>query len=96
MKTIKLPYKVEWYGKDVVKIGRFYASSKICGCGIKNENLKLSDREWICEAYGLVNQRDLFAANNILKEGRRSLGNLTDAEAEVTKPINRLELSVVN
>jgi len=94
--TSMLVYKAEWYGKDVVKVGRFYASSKTCECGVKNDNLKLSDREWVCEACGLINQRDLLAANNILKEGRRSLGDITNAEAEVTKPVKRLELSVIN
>ena len=94
--TSMLAYKAEWYGKDVVKVDRFYASSKICECGVKNDNLKLSDREWVCEACGLINQRDLLAANNILKEGRRSLGDITNAEAEVTKPVKRLELSVIN
>jgi putative transposase len=94
--TSMLAYKAEWYGKDVVKVGRFYASSKTCECGVKNDNLKLSDREWVCEACGLINQRDLLAANNILKEGRRSLGDITNAEAEVTKPVKRLELSVIN
>lgn len=90
--TSMLAYKADWFGKDVVKVGRFYASSKTCECGVKNDNLKLSDREWLCESCGLVNQRDLLAANNILKEGRRSLGDITDAEAEVTKPVKRLEL----
>lgn len=91
-----LVYKAEWFGKDVVKVNRFYASSKTCECGVKNDNLKLSDREWTCKSCGLTNQRDLLAANNILKEGRRSLGDITDVEAEVTKPVKRLELSVVN
>ena len=68
----------------------------ICECGVKNDNLKLSDREWVCEACGLLNSRDLLAANNILKEGRRSLGDLTDVEAEVTKPVKRLESIVIN
>lgn len=95
--TSMLAYKAEWYGKDVVKVGRFYASSSTCECGVKNDNLKLSDREWVCEACGLlINQRDLLAANNILKEGRRSLSDITNAEAEVTKPVKRLELSVIN
>ena len=31
-----------------------------------------------------------------MKEGRRSLGDITDAEAEVAKPEKRLELSVIN
>ena len=73
-----------------------YASSKTCKCEVKNNDLKLSDREWICKSCGSINQRDLLAANNILKEGRRSLGDLTNAETEVTKSMKRLELSVIN
>ena len=94
--TSMLIYKSVWYWKDVVKVDRFYASSKTCSCGAKNDDLKLSDREWVCTSCGSVNQRDLLAANNILKEGRRSLGDITDAEAEVAKPEKRLELSVIN
>lgn len=93
--TSMLNYKAKWYGKDVVKVSRFFASSKTCECGVKNDNLRLSDREWVCKACGLVNSRDLLAANNILKEGRRSLGDLTDVEVEVTKPVKRLELNVI-
>lgn len=87
-----LEYKADWFGKDVVKVDRFYASSKTCYCGVKNNNLKLSDREWVCEACGMVNSRDLLASENILKEGRRSLGDITNAETEVTKSMKRLEL----
>lgn len=89
--THMLTYKAEWYGKDVVKVNRFFASSKTCGCGAKNENLRLSDREWVCPVCGVINQRDELAARNILKEGRRCLDGLTNAEAEVTKPMKRLE-----
>jgi putative transposase len=91
-----LEYKASWYGKNVIKVDRFYASSKTCSCGAKNDDLKLSDREWVCKSCGKINQRDQLAANNILKEGRRSSGGLTDAEAEVTKPLKRLELKVIN
>ena len=49
------------------------------------------------ENLGMKNmENNLLAANNILKEGRRSLGDITNAEAEVTKPVKRLELSVIN
>lgn len=86
-----LEYKADWYGKEVIKVDRFYASSKTCHCGVKNGDLKLSDRKWICKSCGSINQRDLLAAQNILKEGRRSSGDLTNAEAEVANPVKRLE-----
>ena len=71
-----LIYKADWYGKTVHKVDRYYASSKTCECGVKNKDLKLSDREWVCSSCGVINQRDLLASKNILKEGRRSLGDL--------------------
>ena len=71
-----LQYKANWYGKEVIKVNRYYASSKTCGCGVKNENLKLSDRVWTCGSCGTKNNRDELASLNILKEGRRSLDDL--------------------
>ena len=50
--------------------------NKTFGCGVKNENLKLSDRVWTCGSCGTKNNRDELASLNILKEGRRSLGDL--------------------
>ena len=86
-----LGYKADWYGKEVVKVNRYYASSKTCGCGVKNENLKLSDRVWTCKSCGTENKRDELASQNILKEGRRSLGDQlkTNVETEVTKSLKR-------
>ncbi len=86
-----LNYKAEWYGKTVHKVDRFYASSKTCSCGVKNTQLKLSDREWVCQSCGTIHDRDKLAAQNILKEGRRSLGDLTGVEMEVTKSEKRLK-----
>ena len=60
----------------LVFVGVLYASSKTCSCGVKNENLKLSDRVWTCDSCKVVNSRDVLASLNILKEGRRSLGDL--------------------
>ena len=65
-----LTYKSIWYGKTVKKIDRYYASSKTCGCGVKNDKLKLSDREWICTHCGSINDRDLLASKNILKKAK--------------------------
>ena len=65
-----LQYKCDWYGKELVKVNRFYPSSKSCSdCGWINQNLKLSDREWTCNSCGVVHDRDENASRNILKEG---------------------------
>lgn len=84
-----LQYKADWYGKTIHKVDRYYASSKTCSCGIKNENLKLLDRVWTCGSCGVKNNRDELASQNILKEGRRSLGDVTDVESEVTNSMKR-------
>jgi putative transposase len=64
-----LQYKADWYGREVVKINRWYPSSKTCNeCGWINQDLNLSVREWTCNN-GHVLDRDENAAKNILKEG---------------------------
>ena len=64
-----LQYKADWYGREVVKINRWYPSSKTCNeCGWIYQDLNLSDREWTCKN-GHVLDRDENAAKNILKEG---------------------------
>lgn len=71
-----LGYKAKWYGRELVQIGQFFPSSKLCNsCGTKNEELKLHNREWECSNCGSVNQRDLNAAKNLLEEGLRILTN---------------------
>jgi len=62
-----LEYKAEWYGKNILTIGRFEPSSKMCECGHINNNLKLSDRTWTCEKCKQFHDRDILAANNIKK-----------------------------
>lgn len=68
-----LKYKSEWYGKNIVEIGRFEPSSKMCSCGVINNNLKLENRVWTCESCGSTNNRDFLAANNIKKFGLMKL-----------------------
>lgn len=65
----KLEYVARRYGVTVHKIDRYYPSSKTCECGYVNKGLKLSDREWVCPECGKVNDRDLNAAENILRRG---------------------------
>ena len=70
----QLEYKCRWNGRDFVKVGRWYASSKTCNrCGCKNNELNLKDREWICPHCGAEIDRDYNAALNILHEGKRIL-----------------------
>ena len=62
----QMEYKSEWYGKNVLFIGRFEPSSKLCHkCGYINRDLKLRDREWTCPVCGEKLDRDVNAAMNI-------------------------------
>ena len=64
----KLEYKAEWFGKTILKIGRFEPSSKLCNvCGYHNLKLTLKDREWICPDCKTPHDRDINAAINIKK-----------------------------
>lgn len=70
----KLQYKSTWYGVKFVEVGRTFPSSKTCShCGYVKENLKLSERSWICPHCGERIDRDVNAAINIKNEGYRIL-----------------------
>ena len=61
-----LEYKAEWYGKNILRIGKFEPSSKTCSCcGSINKELTLQDREWTCKGCGTLLNRDKNAAINI-------------------------------
>ena len=68
----KLAYKAQWYGRTFVQVDRFYPSSRLChDCGHKYTGLRLSEREWVCESCGVLHDRDVNAALNILGEALR-------------------------
>lgn len=70
----QLEYKGRWYGRTVVKIDRFFPSSKTCSnCGFIKESLNLSERKWTCPKCNTELDRDLNAAKNILIQGLNSL-----------------------
>jgi putative transposase len=61
-----LEYKAAWYGRNLVKIDKWYPSSKRCfDCGHILESLSLDVRVWTCPECGVVHDRDLNAAKNI-------------------------------
>jgi putative transposase len=66
----QLEYKCQWYGRNLVKIDRWFPSSKTCGhCGHIVEKLPLNIREWDCPKCGTSHDRDINAARNILAAG---------------------------
>jgi putative transposase len=65
-----LAYKAQWYGRTLVKVGRFFPSSKTCShCDYKVDSLPLSIREWTCPNCGTNHDRDINAAKNIMAAG---------------------------
>ena len=71
-----LEYKCAERGRTLVKVGRFYPSSKTCSaCGHRLDALPLSVRSWDCPSCGVHHDRDVNAAVNILTEGKRVLSN---------------------
>lgn len=66
----QLEYKAQWYGRTLVKIDRWYPSSKTChNCKYVLEELDLEVRTWECPECKTFHERDTNAALNILAEG---------------------------
>ncbi|WP_137994294.1 RNA-guided endonuclease InsQ/TnpB family protein [Streptomyces vilmorinianum] len=68
----QLRYKCEWYGRTLVIVDRFFASTRRCSaCHAKGPRLDVSVREWVCGECGVVHGRDKNAAVNLRDEGMR-------------------------
>ncbi len=90
----QLEYKGEWYGCRITKVDRWFASSRTCSdCGAVNPDLRLEDRYWTCPDCGAIHDRDLNAAQNILKQstartaGIDARGNMSRC-SKTTQPGN--------
>ena len=67
----QIEYKSEWYGAELVRVDRWFPSSKTCSrCGCIKDELTLSDRTFICDDCGFEIDRDLNAARNLAALGR--------------------------
>lgn len=88
--TRMLAYKAEWAGKHVIKISRWYPSSKTCHvCGCQTDETKdLSVRVWRCPHCYTVHNRDHNAAINILMEGKRMV---MENKTEVPQGLREVE-----
>jgi putative transposase len=65
-------YKAGWDGREVLRVDRFFPSSKLCSdCGAKHKSLTLNIRQWVCTECGVIHDRDENAAINILNETTR-------------------------
>ena len=67
----QLEYKCDWYGKTLVRVDRWFPSSKVCSaCGHICESMLLEVRDWMCPECGTHHDRDENAAKNILAVGQ--------------------------
>lgn len=71
-----LKYKAAWHNRQIIEIGRYYPSSKLCHCCDHKMNyMGLEVREWTCPVCHSEHDRDVNAAINIMNEGLRILDN---------------------
>ena len=94
-----LEYKLGWRKAELIEIGRFDPSSKLCSnCGNMKNDLKLSDRNYHCDVCGLAIDRDLNAAINIRNIGLIKVGKgipeLTPVESATAAELSKGGLRV--
>jgi putative transposase len=71
----QIEYKQQWRSGQFFKVDRFFPSSKTCSnCSFVNQSMPLSMRHWGCPKCGVQHDRDVNAAQNILKQAEVQLG----------------------
>ena len=82
----QLGYKATWYGSTLIVADRWYPSSKTCSsCETVKAKLSLSERTYWCDACGMVADRDVNAARNLLKLAASGAESL-DARGGTVRP----------
>src|SRR5262249_35096523 len=80
----QLRYKSEWYGRLLLEVDRWYASSKHCSmCRFRLDELRLDQRQWKCPKCGSCHDRDINAARNLLTQSVRQLAGRDDRDLRV-------------
>ena len=88
-----LKYKAAWRNRQIIEVGRFYPSSKLCHCcGHRMSYMGLEVREWICPKCKTKHDRDVNAAINIKNEGLKILdkgtvGNIETLDSYSSMPV---------
>ena len=78
-----LKYKAAWHNRQIIEIGRFYPSSKLCSnCGHRMQYMGLEIRNWTCPKCKAEHDRDINAAINIKNEGLKILDNGMERNTE--------------
>ena len=79
-----LSYKLKDKGKVLVKVDKFFPSSKRCSsCHEINHDLKLSDRQWTCSSCGTHHDRDKNSCKNLLDEGKDILNRWANGDSSL-------------
>jgi putative transposase len=89
----QLQYKSDWNGKNLIKCDRFAPSSKTCNeCGSIKDDLKLSDRTWLCPC-GAKLDRDLNASKNIIDF---AFGKIYPEDTGNSKSVERMDRNYIS
>lgn len=79
----QLEYKASWYGRELIGIDKWYPSSKRCSdCGYTMPKMPLKIRQWACPECGVIHDRDINAARNVL-----AAGLAVSAHGETVSPV---------
>lgn len=64
----QLEYKCAWYGKQLVTVNPRKTSQICSNCGYDDGKHTLDVRQWTCPSCGVIHDRDINAARNILSK----------------------------